>query len=427
MPKSKKRKSDNGGGLEELQKRPRITCILHVPSIEHLDFTPFSQVQGSAAEKLAQLHGIRDRRLAEPLDSPYRMKDICNHIPESLDGADLETIGYHRGCYQNFTKNQNRLKCSADSNEAPTSRSHRNSASSLAMKLFPLECIFCGKLEVKVSGKTERCSKFPVFKDKDGALKDPTWKQIEPRALELGLHQLHRLVQGEDLFAREANFHRSCHKSFNLKYTNHLRKAALFESGGTDTEQNLKASAHLKAFTAVIQYIQDLVIEKNEVVQLASLRLQYIQELERKGFPNPGYRSEKLKVKLEKHDIHQQIAFAKVNPGDKGCITYHLVYNSSISVADAVTYAYKLGSKDKYEYVALLLRSIIQQAFTESKSLPWPPTADDLEIKYSDEVFPLNLMKFLNLLISGDADMEKSEKTRRIVLSIGQVCIYHIQ
>ena len=42
-------------------------------------------------------------------------------------------------------------------------------------------------------------------KDKDGTLKEPTWKQIEPRALELGDSRLHRKVQGEDLFAREAH------------------------------------------------------------------------------------------------------------------------------------------------------------------------------------------------------------------------------
>ena len=105
----------------------------------------------------------------------------------------------------------------------------------------------------------------------------------------------------------------------------------------------------------------------------------------------------------------------------KGCITYNLVYSASISVTDVVTYAYKLGSKDKYEDVALLLRGIIQHTFNESKSLPWPPTADDLEVKSSDELIPLDLMKFLNLINSGEADLEKSEKTRRIVHSRGQV------
>ena len=76
---------------------------------------------------------------------------------------------------------------------------------------------------MKVFGNTERCSKFPVFKDKDGTLKEPTWKQAESRSLQLELYRLHRMVQGEDLFAREKNFHQSCRKSLNLKYINHLR------------------------------------------------------------------------------------------------------------------------------------------------------------------------------------------------------------
>ena len=152
------------------------------------------------------LKSICDRHLAEPLDSPYRMKDVCNHIPENLDGADLETIGYHRGCCQNITENQKCLKCSADSNEASPSRSPHKSASSCAMQMFPWE-----RLNVQ-----------QVFsiQGQGGVLKDPTWKQIEPRALELGLHHLHLIVQWENLFAREANVHRSCHMSFNLKYAN---------------------------------------------------------------------------------------------------------------------------------------------------------------------------------------------------------------
>ena len=182
MPKSKKRKSDDGGGLQEMKKLPPVSCILHVSGIQHLDFTPLSDVKGSATDKLAQLHSIRDRRLIEPHNSPYRMEDVCNNIPESLTDADLEVVGYHRGCYQNFTKNQDRLKFCVRSDEvASTSRSHRKpSSSSTAIQLFPPECIFCGRREMKRSGKTERCIKFPVFKCTDGALKEPTWKQVDP-------------------------------------------------------------------------------------------------------------------------------------------------------------------------------------------------------------------------------------------------------
>ena len=100
-----KRITDNGGGSKELLKCPSVTCILHVTGIQHLVFISFS---GSVIVKLAQLHGIRNRRLLMPYDSHYRMEDVCNRIPESLADADLDSIGYHRSCYQNFTLNLDR-------------------------------------------------------------------------------------------------------------------------------------------------------------------------------------------------------------------------------------------------------------------------------------------------------------------------------
>ena len=102
-----KRKSDHSVGQEvRLRKRSAVSCILHVSGIQHGDFTPLSNVKRSATDKVAQLHNIRHRRLIEPRDSPNRMEDVCNQIPEGLAGAYLEAIGYHRGCYQMFTKNQ---------------------------------------------------------------------------------------------------------------------------------------------------------------------------------------------------------------------------------------------------------------------------------------------------------------------------------
>lgn len=52
--KSKKGKSNNGGGSDVLQKHPAVTCILHICGIQHGDFTPFSNVKWSATDKLGQ-------------------------------------------------------------------------------------------------------------------------------------------------------------------------------------------------------------------------------------------------------------------------------------------------------------------------------------------------------------------------------------
>ena len=58
----------------------------------------------SPEEKFHQLQDIRDKRKAKTDNSPHRMKKICDEIPEVLTGLNLETTGYHRKCYQNFTK-----------------------------------------------------------------------------------------------------------------------------------------------------------------------------------------------------------------------------------------------------------------------------------------------------------------------------------
>ena len=144
---------------------------------------------------------------------------------------------------------------------------------------------------------------------------EPTWKQIEPRALAMGDNRLFRKVQGQDLFAREAKYHSSCRKAFNLRYINHLRDTNS-KKEGPPTEQEQKTVAHQKALDVVIDYIQESVIAQEEVVALRALRLLYVKELDKNGFPSPDYRSENLKAKLEKHEIGELIEFTKVNPGD---------------------------------------------------------------------------------------------------------------
>ena len=163
-----KRKANNTNGQEPFQKKPALRCILHTSGINHGDFTSLSNVKGSATEKLYQLHNIRDRRLMEPQDSPNRMEDVCIQIAENLEGANLEAIGYHRGCYQKFTKNKDRLKSGITPNDkaATTARSPRKSSSSSTTRLFPPECIFCEKLEIKSYWKKRAMHQVPNVQGK---------------------------------------------------------------------------------------------------------------------------------------------------------------------------------------------------------------------------------------------------------------------
>ena len=61
---------------------------------------------------------------------------------------------------------------------------------------------------------------FPLFNKISGGVKEPAQKQIEPRALEIKMFRLHRKIQCEDLFAKEAKYLPSCHTAFNLQYAN---------------------------------------------------------------------------------------------------------------------------------------------------------------------------------------------------------------
>lgn len=155
------------------------------------------------------------------------------------------------------------------------------------------------------------------------------------------------------------------------------------------------------------------VIVHGEVVQLADLRLLYIQELERNGFPNPDYRSNSLKARIEKHEIRELINFTKTQ-GDKGCIEYILEYSANIALSDAVARAYRLGSEDELKDVALLLRNLILQGYQKSTPLPWPPSAEDLVATPPNEFLPPKLVEFLSYVVSGE--LTDLMVTRRLVV-----------
>ena len=174
---------------------------------------------------------------------------------------------------------------------------------------------------------------------------------------------LYRRVQGQDLFAREAKYHPSCLAAFKLEHLVHTRKKLV--SNDESAKQDKRKDGHRKAFD---------VVEQKEVVLLISIH----KELEIQGVKT-DYRSEKLRSHLENHEVGQHLAFAKVDPGMIGLIKYNLIYNSSISVSDAVVHSFELGSKDRIVETARLIRGLIQKAFSVATPLAWPPTADDLD------------------------------------------------
>ena len=136
--------------------------------------------------------------------------------------------------------------------------------------LFPPECIFCQKIEIKAisNRKTERAECFPSWKHKANA-----WENIESRAKQMGLDRFYTLVKDVDLFAVEAKHHPSCLRSFRTAFANHERRIATVPL----------VTCHQKAFVPVLEYLRFHIVQRNEIVRLTDLRLIYIKELKRNG------------------------------------------------------------------------------------------------------------------------------------------------
>ena len=143
-------------------------------NIQHGDFTPISNVKGFSTEKLSQLHNIRQRRLLEPRESRYRMEDVCDQIPETLAGADLEAVGRHWSRYQKFTKNQDRLRGSVKPHELIKKIVSPETIIFICHAGFSSRVYCLWKAWIKIVWENTAIHQFPNVKD--GALREPTWK-----------------------------------------------------------------------------------------------------------------------------------------------------------------------------------------------------------------------------------------------------------
>ena len=86
------------------QMSSSFICVLQNTKVPETDtFLCFSSMKCDQAEKLSKMLQICESRVAESINSPHHMKNVCDMLPENLDGLDSDTTGYHKRCYQNFT------------------------------------------------------------------------------------------------------------------------------------------------------------------------------------------------------------------------------------------------------------------------------------------------------------------------------------
>ena len=224
----------------------------------------------------------------------------------------------------------------------------KKSAPKEARTLFPPECIYCDKIGIKTLGKTERPTKFTLAS---------AWELIESQAKMLGNTSLARKVRGFDLCSVEAKHHASCHWGFKNEHHNFIRTQMRVKASRADTEQTHITAAHNEAFDSALQFVQEHIIQQKKAIELSSLRLIYIDKLDKCGYPNDGYCSE------NHPNINPKLSSARLSLVTEAESLY-IVYGVRITVADAVACAYNLASVDKIKDIALLIHGVIRRAFS---------------------------------------------------------------
>ena len=176
---SRKRKRSKDEEWIEKQTKARsraedLFCIIHSQKLsQYGNFTSFDNGKNTPRTKLETSHKIRGRRLQEDASSSKRMQDVCDLIPETVDGLDTKKTGWHRKCYQRFTKNLDRLKpavmsplaspvsslepcsSSAVSPHSPRKCVAKSVSEESNVLLPPDQCLFYDKKTIKKRGKKE--------------------------------------------------------------------------------------------------------------------------------------------------------------------------------------------------------------------------------------------------------------------------------
>eukprot|EP00794_Sanderia_malayensis_P002103 gene2103-2388_t len=384
-----KRKSTELGDESVTRKK---VCIIHNEDSKAENFV---YLKGSSFQKICD---IRDKRLSLPKGSKQRMEKECAQIPADI-GSDT---GYHRDCYQKFTMNLKRFEVVENEEKSRTKRASRGNGNEST--IFSPECIFCnrsGRKKIKVKGTwtTEGTSRF----DLGGG--ESLQRLVEERKDE----DLARRIRGYDLFACEAQYHRSCRMNYNDR--------AKWRSKNEENKQIAidQALAHDTCFQKVSKVIDKEIVQEQNVVRLSELTKSYVHRLEETKFANPSYRTENLKKKIS-NTYSDKVGFVALDRA-RGKFQTDLVYSTETNLGTAIKNGYTLGSADHVRDVGLFLRNAISNAFEKANELPWPPTATFLE--GMDDPLPPDLRRFLQYPL-----LKRSSKLNTMINRLGHAESY---
>ena len=173
--------------------------------------------------------------------------------------------------------------------------------------------------------------------------------------------------------------------------------------------------AYDAAFQHVCSHIRQHIIHDGSVLRMTTVRGVYLSYMEEHSpeFYNPLHKTQKLKEKIVRH-FGSVIQFWQPN------VKSELLYSSDIPAGAAIEVAFEAAtSEDKLlEDAAMTLRRNILNAHMTSGEMPWPPSADHLNINAS--LPPTVLTDFMSRVITGKPSTASTQTASRLVSSLSE-------
>lgn len=280
----------------------------------------------------------------------------CQSIPVQNYNPGLH--GYHRQCYQKFTKAKTIKPSVIDSTATAESTSHyilRGSSepSTSSRVLFPDTCGICNKHIIKVKGKKQ----YPV------TIVTRIAADTLKKAAELHDDQeMLTKVRTADLIAMEFRKHERCY----LQYTRITRDKTPDElHEAEDAEEDTLVE---NKFDNVCELVETHILQRNQ-----SLSMSMLHEAMEIGVGDRRYRH-RLKEKL-KETYGDSLLFVTVESNKPQIV----INAASLNQPKPLSQFLKMNEEQTIKQAAVILRQHILDFTKTAKPLPWPPTVEALQ------------------------------------------------
>ena len=359
-------------------------------------------------------------------------------LPEQVDSFH----GFHMPCYRIFSalSKAQRKKMQEedmqvsitqiqDKEEKPSTHSTANKNTYLTRStidapkpsnssgIFPKVCLFCCKKDKKVGNNKQKLVSASTDNFEANVRKYARWRE--------DVH-LQARISNTHFATKEIKYHNHCRLQYQKVAENTL--IALQEKKVDNPDETRQSSwhearyIHSEAFEALTYYVQETIIEDNEVHLLKDIN-SYYQALLHEIGKEKGYdlepSTQKLEAKLVKH-FGDQITITKSIKG-RGMI----IYSSSIDVEEVVRkqQSEKTNANTQLKNIAFKLREAVFNA--ENRQLPANLTIQD--VKRGEIDVPDIICQFLTYLIGGpDTRRSNSPPKLRRIKSISEDLVFAV-